>query len=325
MQSIFLLGSERSGSNLLRTLLGNHSDISAPIAPHLTDVFKYRFGEYSPLNYDKKKELLNDINAYVNYEFNNWNVQFSHEREELSSLNSFIDYLNFAFSQKALKENKTNYFCKDNHNHKYALGIAKDIPNAKFIYLYRDPRDHVSSWMKSPLFLHTPYEAIIKWKTEQEEILLLKEFFCLDIYDLKYEDLIEKPEMQMTKVLEFIGVNIEESCFQTKRSNAEALKNPLWKNINKPIKKSNQGNFKKVLNHREINLIESLTSDLMLKLGYAPTTDQNWKKGNKYFFYLQQKNRKKRSLKIRAKNSSQEMSILQHKSEFIEQLFSKFN
>ena len=36
---IILLVSERSGSNLLRTLIGNHSDISAPIAPHLLHVF----------------------------------------------------------------------------------------------------------------------------------------------------------------------------------------------------------------------------------------------------------------------------------------------
>lgn len=36
---IILLASERSGSNLLRTLLGNHSDISAPVAPHLIKMF----------------------------------------------------------------------------------------------------------------------------------------------------------------------------------------------------------------------------------------------------------------------------------------------
>ena len=36
---IILLASERSGSNLLRILLGNHSNIFAPIAPHLIKIF----------------------------------------------------------------------------------------------------------------------------------------------------------------------------------------------------------------------------------------------------------------------------------------------
>lgn len=36
---IILLASERSGSNLFRTLLGNHSNISSPIVPHLITIF----------------------------------------------------------------------------------------------------------------------------------------------------------------------------------------------------------------------------------------------------------------------------------------------
>jgi len=44
MKKIFLIGSERSGTNLLRVLLGNHSRISAPPPIHLLDLFESRTG-----------------------------------------------------------------------------------------------------------------------------------------------------------------------------------------------------------------------------------------------------------------------------------------
>ena len=223
MHSTFLLGSERSGSNLLRTLLGNHSNISAPIAPHLGDVFFHRFKHYLPLNDDKRQELIQDIDAYVNHNFNGWEVSLNSKDESLKSNKSFIEFLDFSFTQKAISEKKNYYFCKDNHNHRYALGILKDIPDSKFIYLYRDPRDQVASWMKTPLFLHSPYDAIQKWKSEQEDILALKYFYQLDMCSIKYEDLVDNPEKEITRVLNFIGVEVEPACFQTNKDNKEAV------------------------------------------------------------------------------------------------------
>lgn len=40
MKKIFLIGSERSGTNLLRVLLGNHSRISAPPPIHILDLLR---------------------------------------------------------------------------------------------------------------------------------------------------------------------------------------------------------------------------------------------------------------------------------------------
>jgi hypothetical protein len=297
MKAVYLLGSERSGSNLLRTLLGNHSQISAPIAPHLCDVFIHQFKNYLPLKDDRRKMLLNDINAYVNHEFNDWDIRFQYNESQLKKLHSFVDFLHFSFSQKAISENKICYFSKDNHNHRYALGILKDIPEAKFIYLYRDPRDHVSSWMRTPIHLHTPYVVVNKWRREQEEILKLRDFYGVDICFIKYEDLVMSTEKEMSRLLSFLSFPVEKDCFQTKQQNKEASKHPLWKNINKPIKQYNYKKYRDLLILNEINMIETLTAHLMIELEYKAETKQNWKKGNPYLFYIREKLKAKMTTK----------------------------
>jgi hypothetical protein len=49
MKKVIFLASERSGTNLLRTLLGNHPDIDAPVAPHFLDAFNESVGLYGDL------------------------------------------------------------------------------------------------------------------------------------------------------------------------------------------------------------------------------------------------------------------------------------
>src|SRR5690349_13165570 len=115
MTKIFLLGSERSGSNLLRTLLGNHSQINAPIAPHFCDVFVANFPLYKR-HANGKEKLLEDLQRYVNHTFNAWNLNLDIPKMlKEYELNSFLQFVNAMYSEKAKSEGKTGYFSKDNH------------------------------------------------------------------------------------------------------------------------------------------------------------------------------------------------------------------
>ena len=70
---IVLLASERSGSNLLRSLLGNHSQISAPVAPHLLVEFYNSSKYYGDLrDLQNIKELLRcpNLSAKKQYDYN---------------------------------------------------------------------------------------------------------------------------------------------------------------------------------------------------------------------------------------------------------------
>ncbi len=326
MVKIYLLGSERSGSNLLRTLLGNHSKLSAPIAPHFIDNFINQYQFYLPLTPESKTQLLKDLESYVNHSFNIWNLKLDTQNVINNyPLNSFVDFVDALYSEKAKAEGKSAYFSKDNHNHRYALGILKSLPTAKFIYLYRDPRDQVASWLRKPVHLHTPFQAARKWANEQKDIKTLKEFYNVDMHFVKYEDLVDDPVKVISDALNYLNLEVEEACFTTKADNKEAAINPLWDNINKPIKKKNYGKYRDVLDEKSLNLVEYLCGPMMDYLDYQKETKADWERGNRYLHFAKDKLKDIKSRKKNKKFMNEEMSSLRDKQRFLNELFSKFN
>ena len=74
---IFIMSSERSGSNLLRILLGNHSNISGPAAHQLLQTFYSQIPYYSPLSHRENLiNLFEDFMAIVNHPYHSWNIIF---------------------------------------------------------------------------------------------------------------------------------------------------------------------------------------------------------------------------------------------------------
>ncbi|MCA6073433.1 sulfotransferase family protein [Fulvivirga sedimenti] len=325
---IFLLGSERSGSNLLRSLLGRHKNISAPIAGHLSDVFYGRFHYYLPLSNESKRELLLDLIEYLNHPFNDWKIERTFDLDALissSHLNNFIQFQDLVHRIKAGQENKDHYFSKDNHNHRYALGYLQNLTNVKFIYLVRDPRDQIASWMRTPIYLHTPHAAVLKWKQEQNDIIRLSSFYGVDMKLVKYEDLVDDSRATMTSILKFLNLPIDENCFNTDPKNKEASKHPFWKNINKPIKSKNYGKYRDVLTEGDVNLIETIAKWEMNQLNYSLVSNADWKKPNYYLFRLNEKIKSRLSRRKNKDFLEKEMKILFDKHSYLNSLFDKFD
>src|SRR5690606_16265432 len=142
---IIILASERSGTNLLRVLLGNHKDISGPVAPHFFDAFKNNLEKYGDLNEKENALLLLDhMLQLANHSYHDWKLKIA--PEDLITeykVNSFERAFDALYLAKAKQENKFHYVSKDNHlfNH---INYLDNLENVKYLYLYRDPRDHVA-------------------------------------------------------------------------------------------------------------------------------------------------------------------------------------
>src|SRR5690606_14658066 len=149
------------------------------------------------------------------------------------------------------------------------------LENIKYIYLYRDPRDHVASWMRTPLFMHTAYDVINKWIKEQNIIFKIAKTH--KVHFISYESLIENTEKEMTEVLNFLDLPIDKNCFKTNKNNVESKRNELWKNLSKPIISNNAKKYKKALSKRDIKIIETKAKPIMERLEYKFDTKANWK------------------------------------------------
>lgn len=290
---IFLLGSERSGTNLLRVLLGNHTAVSAPAPIHLLDVLKDKPHLFHPYDAERIEALVERIGTYVNHDFSDWKLAIDgaafHARYRPTSL---LDVLDGVYTEKARHDGKPAYFCKDNHLHAYALALRARFPDARFVYIHRDPRDQVSSWLEHRFHLHSAHQAAKKWRREQEACLALARVWGLPLVPVKYEELIADTPGVMARVLETLGLPVEDACFQTSGKNAEAKKHALWKNLDKPVMRDNSGNYRTKLSAEDVEVVETLCRREMEALGYALDTpaawrsDRRWKLREKLRVYL---------------------------------------
>lgn len=273
---IFLLCSERSGSNLIRAMLDAHSQIYAPMPIHLGLRFWHNIHHYGDLSKNENWNLLlKHTIIYLNNTLGQLSMQIS--EEELQTEIEKRDFKNiylYLFTKGMKQAGKSRVFIKDNHSYQQLYYFLYYFPNAKFIWQVRDPRDYVLS-CKKLVHYGNILKAIEIWQTEQQAALeafhiLPKDKFFL----LRYEDLVTDPKRVLTKLCVFLSLPFEEQMlnFYDKTEAKEAAKRSVyWQNLDKPLMENNFGKFDKGLNYFELILVESLLGNLMLRLSYKLT------------------------------------------------------
>lgn len=276
---IFLMSSERSGSNLLRTLIANHSQVSGPRAPHLLDVFADLWMYYDTTGErDGYINILKDMLRIVNHPYYGWDLEvsapFLYGKENPES---FLDCFQALYNQSARSLVSEYIVCKENKLFDYAIPLLDHFENCSFIYLYRDPRDYTRSWLKTPVHINSVPRAAQTWSREQQACIRLRDMYQIPTVSVSYEGLIGDPSDTMKDVLTHIGLAIESDCFSTQKSDDPLVeKNEYWKNLNKPIDSSNKNKYKDYFEKDDINRIETEAKDEMVYLGYDLDTLANW-------------------------------------------------
>lgn len=296
---IFIIGSERSGTNLLRKLLSNHSNISGPKSPHLINTLYKNQRFYGDLN-DRKnlKYLFDDFSVLANHQFTGWNIQLDFDEFTPKSHNVFLELLHWFYTQYALYDKKSKYISKELNAHQVLNELVKLYPKSKFIHLVRNPLEQVASWMRTPIFIYNPKIAIQQWVNTQDEILNLACLYPDNIITVKYEGIVKSTKETVTRILNFVDESIESNCFENKQRQEGHDWNKLWENVNKPVG-NNLNKHKEVLSEKDCRLIYAYAGNVMKELGYnvmsnVDYNENKWEKLRLYFY-------KKRSKKLRKK------------------------
>ena len=320
--SIFIIGSERSGSNLLRTLLGNHYQVSAPIAPHLYDSFKKSLFYYGDLKVRENMiQLLDDMISLSNHEYINWNFETTPmELFDEYHPDTFYGAFNSLYTANALKEGKQHYVCKGNHMFEVIFEIIASAENPKFLYLHRDPRDHVASWLKTPLYMYTPLQIISKWEREQQKCISLIEGHNVEMLKISYEELISQTESEVKRILSFLSLPTDQNCFVTNKKNSESTRNIFWKNLAKPIDKTNTRNYRSTLTAEDICIVEYVAARSMSYLKYQRDTQISDVNLKQPFFRVRNKWRHFRNKKRATELKNTKMKLLLDKNNLVKKL-----
>jgi hypothetical protein len=281
---IFILGSERSGTNFLRSRLDNHSNIAAPVPTHTLKWFyniEPFFGDLS--NEKNYKKLVTYIIKSVQIHPSPWKINFDYNEFKTKIPNenrSVFKIFEFMYNKYKKAYNKNRWCCKDNYLHRYAWKIRDYFKEAKFIYIVRDPRDVYLSDMKREGGHYTPYTFSQDWKKEQDACIRLytDSSFKKNILLVRYENLISNPQIYFKKICNFIDEDFESDMIRGKKR-SEAKRSKQWENVSKDVMKNNKKKYIAELNKREIKIIEKKCAFEMKFLGY----DFEFEKNECYF------------------------------------------
>ena len=276
---IFIMSSERSGSNLLRMLLGNHSNISSPPAPQLLNTLYPHFRFYAGVK-EGMDRLLIDIEKIVNHPYHNWGLNdLKNIKPTVNRKLEFLDIFNQVYSMYILQKEtgKKRYVCKENGIFQYYFQLSRFFNNAKFIYLVRDVRDCVASWMHVPSGYVTPIEATTVWNHEQNLCDILINSYGAEALFILYEDLISNPKFTMTKILEYVEEPLEKACFETNPEKGKKFSwNQFMRNLSKPIDKNRKGTAKALFAEEDLKMIETLSRENLIRFGYELYMKEPW-------------------------------------------------
>lgn len=278
---IFLLCSERSGSNLITRIFDNHSRFRAPPTTHILRILGenlFRYGDIrEPRNWSV---LVDDFIALFDAKLGSWSLG-SAEVERIArravpgSLGELFLALYRAETDAAGKE---SFFVKENQFYNFAPVILDTCPNARFLYLVRDPRDMALSWLTSAALRGGPVRAARVWNTDQQGFVMLASQLAATrrVACLKYESLIDDPGGALRRVCRDLDVAFEEEmlAFHCKESViADAAKVADWGNTSKPLMMGNSGKYRSGLRPDQIAFIEATCADLMRVFGYHPSLE----------------------------------------------------
>jgi calcium/calmodulin-dependent protein kinase I len=231
----FMIGSQRSGSNWLRTMLGEREDLLGFHPPHIVREFApglAKFGDLSsteanPQNLDI---LADHVLTFVERNQVQWTnkhmlpIKFnrklcsSYARDQMLKLKLahpaislddklyLIAIFDYVYNTAATENDKRTWMCKSMGMSKYHdllyLYYGKRL---RYVYLVRDPRDVAMSFMKTPVG-DCHYHAIVtKWVALQKLANAIQRAQPNIVHELRYEALVENKEKVIKELFEFIG------------------------------------------------------------------------------------------------------------------------
>lgn len=277
IQAIQMVGTQRSGSNLLRLLLNQYPEIAAPHPPHILQRFYPLLPLYGDLSdWENMFRLTDDICKLVETNPVPW-TGVRLDRQEIADAcrqNTLIEIFRVVYEQAAIRQHAGMWLCKSMANVHFAEEMDSAGLCPKYIYLYRDGRDVACSFRKAIVGEKHVYHIAKAWRKNQLMCLELEKKNRSDRFiRISYENLIHSPEKEMKRMAAYLDLEYDPDIFsyyQSEESRNTSVAGKMWENVAKPILAGNSKKFLKELSKEEIIIFEAVTGDVLGKLGYEP-------------------------------------------------------
>lgn len=273
---IFMIGTQRSGSNLLRLMLNQLPDIAAPHPPHILQRMMPLEKSYGDLSKEKSfEQLVDDVCKLVELNPVPWEG-IKLERKDIASRcrnHSVVAAFGAVYDAMAEHGKSKTWCCKSLANINYLTEIeAYYGDSARYIYLYRDGRDVAVSFRKAVVGEKHPYHIGNEWAATQRIALeQRKHIDARRFFNLSYETLTGNPEKAMHGLCDFLGVKYTETMLdfhESDEAKSAASSSDLWSNVVKPVMADNSNKFLREMSAEDVRVFELVAGDVLDALGY---------------------------------------------------------
>ena len=271
---VFMIGTQRSGSNLLRLMLNQSRELAAPHPPHILQRMKPLLDWYGDLS-DRGRFacLVDDVCRLVDSNPVAWR-ESPFDRECVLARckgRSLLAVMAAVYEQHACDSGARDWVCKSMANVDFLDEITEHFgAGAKFIYLHRDGRDVALSFQRAAVGEKHVYSIAKQWHQDQQKALAYCRCAEAAVFRVGYEDLTAEPRPVLERLCDFLGVRFEPPMLEAYTSR-EALETSqageLWSNVARPVL-ANSGKFHVQMPEEDVRLFEVVAGPSLRSLGY---------------------------------------------------------
>lgn len=273
---IFMIGTQRSGSNLLRLMVNQAPTIAAPHPPHILERFTPLLPAYGDLQVESNfQRLVDDVVRLVEVNPVSWGVTFDRAAiRRRCRDNSLVAVFGAVMDHMAESHGKPDWMCKSLANVHFLPEIERYFgEDARYLYLYRDGRDVCLSFLKAVVGEKTAYHVASQWHTEQQLALECGRRVPGSQYlALSYEELTTNPESTLKLLCRWLCIDFNPAMLEfheSEEANKTAASGKLWENVKKPVMATNCKKWLKGMTTEQIVDFESVAGKSLTDLGYA--------------------------------------------------------
>ena len=269
---VFIVGSERSGTTLLRLMLTSHPSIAVP--PEGDFLTRMRVSE--PINRGQWQAF---VHAFLSIEkCREWGLSAADliESARLMRPQTWPELAAVPYwTWLALNYPMANRWGDKNPCHIHQLPhLMRMYPTAKFVHIIRDGRDVAASWMNVPFGPSDATDAAMKWGQAVLAGRLAADRAPGRIYEVHYEMLVRDPERSLRAICVFLGEDFSSEMLDYAAENQQRVLVPqhrlLWhSNTLRPPDPGRIGRWRDVLSPGQICEFEQEAGPLLGMVGYA--------------------------------------------------------
>jgi hypothetical protein len=289
MRPVFLLGSPRSGTTLLRLLLTAHPALV--IAPESSFVtwFRDAYGDWvaADSQTDRRSAFVSDLMSARKFETWGLAAEDIDERIRRTSPNTYAELVTVPYEMYAdsIGKPEAQWGDKNNVHMDFVPELAELFPTIRFLHIVRDVRDcFVSGADIRALDSTSPYKPNLSadptefaraWDDQNSRALAALTERDPDSWgSIRYEDLVVDPRSTLSPILEKWGIGWDDAMLsfheENRKHQLEPSETSEWKTlVSEPLTASQVGRFRHSLSHEQIDELVAAGFDTLVRYGYV--------------------------------------------------------